>query len=34
MIENNTLMRIRHEKDLWKLKDAPEKLFKILQSNN
>lgn len=27
-------MRIRHEKELWKLKDAPEKLFKALQSNN
>lgn len=27
-------VRIRHEKELWKLKDAPEKLFKALQSNN
>lgn len=27
-------VRIRHEKALWKLKDAPEKLFKALQSNN
>lgn len=27
-------VRIRHEKELWKLKDAPERLFKALQSNN
>ncbi len=26
--------RIRHEKELWKLKDVPEKLFKALQSKN
>ena len=34
MCESKALVRIRHEKDLWKLKDAPEKLFKTLQSNN
>ena len=34
MNENNALIRIRHEKDLWKFKDDPEKLFKILQNNN
>ena len=34
MSESKALVRIRHEKDLWKLKDAPEKLFKTLQSNN
>jgi hypothetical protein len=34
MSETKVLVRIRHEKDLWKLKDAPEKLFKTLQSNN
>ena len=27
-------VRIRHEKELWKLKDAPEKLFKVLQKND
>ena len=32
--ESKASMRIRHEKDLWKLKDVPEKLFKVLQSNN
>lgn len=26
--------RIRHEKELWKMKDIPEKLFKVLQSRN
>lgn len=34
IMKNKASIRIRHEKDLWKLKDAPEKLFKILQSNN
>ena len=34
MREHKAPMRIRHEKDLWKLKDAPEKLFKALQRNN
>ena len=34
MREHKALMRIRHEKDLWKLKDTPEKLFKALQSGN
>ena len=34
MSESKASLRIRHEKDLWKLKDAPEKLFKTLQSNN
>ena len=34
MTESKALMRIRHEKDLWNLKDAPKKLFKALQNNN
>lgn len=34
MSESNASIKIRHEKDLWKLKDVPEKLFKILQNNN
>lgn len=34
MSESKASLRIRHEKDLWKLKDAPEKLFKTLHSNN
>lgn len=34
MTESKASMRIRHEKDLWNLKDAPEKLFKALQNNN
>jgi tRNA A37 threonylcarbamoyladenosine modification protein TsaB len=34
MRESKASIRIRHEKDLWKLKDVPEKLFKALQSNN
>ena len=34
MSERKALVRIRREKDLWKLKDAPDKLFKTLQSNN
>lgn len=34
MSESKASIRIRHEKDLWKLKDAPEKLFKTLQSKN
>ena len=33
MSESKAMTRIRHEKDLWKLKDTPEKLFKILQNN-
>lgn len=31
MIERKVLMRIRYEKDLWDLKDTPDKLFKKLQ---
>mgnify|MGYP006066673883 CR=1 FL=1 len=34
MMETKALMRIRHEKDLWNLKDAPENLFKVLHNNN
>lgn len=32
--ESKASMRIRHEKELWKLKNVPEKLFKALQRNN
>lgn len=34
MMESKASMRIRHERDLWHLKDDPEKLFKILYSKN
>lgn len=29
---NNALIKIRHDKDLWKLKDNPEKLIKAIEA--
>lgn len=30
--ENKVFIKVRHDKELWKLKDAPDKLFKAVQS--
>lgn len=32
MRENKASMKIRHEKDFWKLKDNPEKLYKAIKT--
>lgn len=32
--DNNISIIIRHDRELWKLKDNPEKLIKIIQTNN
>lgn len=34
MIEHEASIKIRHDKDLWKLKNNPEKLFKVIISSN
>lgn len=32
MITNKAIIKIKHDRELWKMKDNPEKLFKAVQS--
>lgn len=32
MIANRAIIKIKHDRELWKMKDNPEKLFKAVQS--
>lgn len=33
MLENKAIAKIRHEKDLWKLKNKPEKLLEAIKTD-
>ena len=33
MITNRAIIKIKHDRELWKMKDNPEKLFKIVQKD-